>query len=120
MATSPSLDTLQLDETPRHSMDLERVISWMPPDSPNGKLARRTIGGQRGFLPRTDSLRDRKVRCYYYYIYHIHVRVYVYVWGNTAWGWCISPLPTVSQQKSLINCMFVRLCVGSRGMMHSS
>ena len=56
--SSPSFDTIE-DETPRHSMELDRVVSWIPPASPSGKKKTRSRAGH--FLPRNDSLRESKV-----------------------------------------------------------
>ena len=66
--TSPSLEMLALgpadsDETPRHSMDLERVCSWRPP-SPRKTIKKcRPVSSKRMLgLPRNDSLVESKVR----------------------------------------------------------
>lgn len=59
IVSSPSFDTCE-DETPRHSMELERVISWIPPASPSGNKKTRSRAGH--ILPRNDSLRESKVR----------------------------------------------------------
>jgi hypothetical protein len=58
IVSSPSFDTNE-DETPRHSMELDRVISWIPPASPIGNKKTRSRAGH--FLPRNDSLRESKV-----------------------------------------------------------
>jgi hypothetical protein len=67
MVSSPSIDFN--DETPRHSMELERVVSWIPPASPSGTKKTRSRAAQ--FLPRTDSLRESKVRTIYRYFLYV-------------------------------------------------
>lgn len=58
MTSSPNIDYFD-DETPRHSMELDRLVSWVPPASPVGNRKTRSRAGP--FIPRTDSLRESKV-----------------------------------------------------------
>lgn len=58
IASSPNIDYFD-DETPRHSMELDRLVSWVPPASPVGNRKTRSRAGP--FIPRTDSLKESKV-----------------------------------------------------------